>query len=149
MAGDGVPVPNWPPDLPDVELVDAAKFTSDLCRCLSRIQSEFHGLVQRLNMNSRNHGHVRARSRRPNPLDPMMTAAMQDMASRLQERMVEFKKLVERANRICGVVRVPDLLLELHATPTDVEADKLDLIEFRRAELNNEIDWGEPPWEEK
>lgn len=41
MAGDGVIVGDWPPNPPDTELVDATKFTSDLCHCLAKIQGEF------------------------------------------------------------------------------------------------------------
>ena len=147
MSGDGV-IEDWPPAPPDTELVDATKFTSDLCHCLARIQSEFHGLVQRLNMNSRNHGHVRARSRRPNPLDPQMATAMQDMSRRVQEAIAEFKVLAEQANRITAVVDVKDLLLEVGVSVVEaggvVEA-KASVIGFRRDELAGNIDWEEGP----
>ncbi len=148
MVVEGVPVPSWPPDPPDTELVDATRFTSDLCSCLAKIQGEFQGLTQRLSMNARNHGYARARSRRPNPLDPQMAAALEDMSSRLQERMAEFEKLVERANRICGVVDVKGLLLEVGVSVEEaggVDEAKASVIGFRRDELAGNIDWGEGP----
>ncbi len=147
MAADGVPVGPWPPDPPGTELVDAVKFVSDLSHCLARIQGEFQGLVQRLNMSRRNHGYARLRVSRPSPVDRQMAAAMQEMSGRLQEAMAEFKGLAERANRITGVLRVPDLLLEMSVIPTDPEADKAALIALRQEEIDGSADWGSAPWE--
>ena len=141
---DGVPAPNWPPDRPDTEYVDATKFTSDLSHCLARIQGEFQTLIQRLDMSRRNHGHARLRARRPSPVDQQMAAAMEKASGDLQEAMAEFKGLAERANRIVDVVKVADLLLEMGVIPTDVEHDKATLIALRQEEIDGSADWGAP-----
>ncbi len=147
MAGDGV-IEDWPPAPPTTEYVDAEKFVGELSHVLAKIRGEFQGLIQRLNMNSRNHGYARRRTRRPNPLDPQMAAALRDMSSRVQEAIAEFKVLAEQANRITAVVDVKDLLLEVGVSVEEaggVDEAKLSVVGFRRDELAGNIDWGERP----
>ena len=45
-----------------------------------------------------------------------------------------------------AIQATPDLLLELHVIPSDVEADKAALIALRKDEIDGEVDWGPAPW---
>ena len=74
-----------------------------------------------------------------------MTDTLNWLETSLQAALDEVSAIADEVNNVCDIVRVPDLLLELHVMPTDPETDKLNLIEFSRAELEGRIDWGERP----
>ena len=66
-----------------------------------------------------------------------MVSTLKALQESLEERLADVIAIQGQINRIIGIARVPDLLLEMDITPTDPESDKLDLIEFRQAELRD------------
>ena len=74
-----------------------------------------------------------------------MASTLKALQESLEERLADVVAIQGQINRIIGVARVPDLLLEMDITPTDPATDKLDLIEFRRDEVRCLHEWDGDP----